>query len=80
MGKRWSRVTSRKPGELMRFLKIQAVLDYSELEPGLKASNAIRRAAEDLNLASGYQARVRLTGPGPNERRPVRHHQGERRA
>jgi hopanoid biosynthesis associated RND transporter like protein HpnN len=49
----------------MRFLKIQAVLDYSELEPGLKASNAIRQAAEDLNLASGYQARVRLTGPVP---------------
>ena len=54
-----------KPSELMRFLKIQAVLDYSELEPGLKASNAIRKAAEDLNLASGYQARVRLTGPVP---------------
>jgi uncharacterized protein len=54
-----------KPTDLLRFLKIQAVLDYSELEPGLKASNAIRQAAADLNLASAYQARVRLTGPVP---------------
>ena len=54
-----------KPGDLLRFLKIQAVLDYSELEPGLKASDAIRKAAADLKLASSYQARVRLTGPVP---------------
>jgi len=54
-----------KPSELLRFLRIQAVLDYSELEPGLKASNAIREAADVLNLASVYQARVRLTGPVP---------------
>ena len=49
----------------IKFLRIQAVLDYSELEPGIKASNAIRKAAADLNLASTYQARVRLTGPVP---------------
>jgi hopanoid biosynthesis associated RND transporter like protein HpnN len=54
-----------KPGDLTRFLKIQAVLDYSDLQPGLKASNAIRTAVKDLNLASAYQARVRLTGPVP---------------
>jgi len=54
-----------KPTDLLRFLKIQAVLDYSELEPGLKATNAVRQAATDLNLASAYQARVRLTGPVP---------------
>jgi hopanoid biosynthesis associated RND transporter like protein HpnN len=54
-----------KSSDLMRFLKIRAVLDYSELEPGLKASDAIRQAATDLNLASAYQARLRLTGPVP---------------
>jgi hypothetical protein len=54
-----------KPTDLLRFVKLQAVLDYSELEPGLKASNAVRAAAADLNLASAYQARVRLTGPVP---------------
>ena len=51
--------------DLMRFLKIQAVLDYSELQPGLKASSAIRQTVADLNLASAYRARVRLTGPVP---------------
>ncbi|HMK71034.1 MAG TPA: MMPL family transporter [Xanthobacteraceae bacterium] len=54
-----------KPTELLRFVQLQAVLDYSELEPGLKASDAVRRAAADLKLASAYQARVRLTGPVP---------------
>jgi len=54
-----------KPGDLLRFLKIQAVLDYSELEPGLKASDAIRKAAADLKLDSAYHARLRLTGPVP---------------
>ncbi len=53
------------PNELRRFLNIQAVLDYSMLEPGRKASDAIRKAADDLNFASQYQARVRLTGPVP---------------
>ncbi|MGH6675332.1 MAG: MMPL family transporter, partial [Xanthobacteraceae bacterium] len=31
-----------KPDELMRFLSIRAMLDFSALEPGLKSSNAIR--------------------------------------
>ena len=51
--------------ELRRFLNIQAVLDYSELEPGSKASAAIRKAAADLDFAGKYQARLRLTGPVP---------------
>jgi hopanoid biosynthesis associated RND transporter like protein HpnN len=54
-----------KTSDLMRFLKIQPVLDYSELQPGMKASNAIRQAVADLDLAGKYQARVRLTGPVP---------------
>src|SRR5208282_4249557 len=54
-----------QPADLRRFVKLTAVLDYSELEPGMKASNAVRQAAADLNLASAYQARVRLTGPVP---------------
>ena len=49
----------------LRFLNIQAKLDYSELEPGMKATDAIRQAATDLGFASKYQARVRLTGPVP---------------
>jgi hypothetical protein len=54
-----------KPSELRRFLQIQAVLDYSELQPGLKASDAVRQAAADLNLASEYLAHVNLTGHVP---------------
>jgi len=49
--------------ERRRFLNIQAELDYSELEPGRKASEAIRKAAADLNFPSTYQATLRLTGP-----------------
>ena len=53
------------PGERRKFLNIQGMLDYSELEPGLKATNAIRKAAADLNFAGDYQASLRLTGPVP---------------
>jgi hypothetical protein len=51
--------------DLERFLNIKAVLDFSELEPGQKPSEAIRKAATDLDFAGKYQARVRLTGPVP---------------
>ncbi len=57
--------TEPKPTELMKFLQIGAVLDYSELQPGIKATEAIRHADLDLDLASTYRARVRLTGPVP---------------
>jgi hopanoid biosynthesis associated RND transporter like protein HpnN len=40
-------------------------MDYSELQPGMRASNAIRQAVADLDLASKYKAHVRLTGPVP---------------
>src|SRR5579871_1193112 len=51
--------------ELRRFIAIRPVLDYSSLEPGRASSDAIRQAAADLQLASKYQARVRLTGTVP---------------
>mgnify|MGYP001190516945 CR=1 FL=1 len=51
--------------ELRRFLNIQGVLDYSELEPGVKVTDAIRKAAADADFATKYQARLRLTGPVP---------------
>ena len=53
------------PDELLRFLQIRASLDYSELEPGKHATDAIRQAAKDLDFSSKYQARLRLTGPVP---------------
>jgi hypothetical protein len=53
------------PSERRKFLNIQGILDYSELEPGSKATDAIRKAAADLNFAGNYQANLRLTGPVP---------------
>jgi len=53
------------PSEKLRFLEIQATLNYAELEPGQRATDAVRQAAADLDIASKYQARLRLTGPVP---------------
>jgi uncharacterized protein len=54
-----------EPQELRRFIEVEPVLDYSALEPGRAATNAITRTAEDLGLASNYQARVQITGLAP---------------
>ena len=64
----WQELLSGKrpgAGELRRFIEVQPVLDYSALEPGRVSSDAIRKAAVELGLASHYQARVRLTGSVP---------------
>ena len=52
-----------KADETRRFIEARPILDYSALEPGRKASDAIRQAAR--NLPAEYGARVRLTGPVP---------------
>lgn len=46
-------------------LMMRPVLDFQALEPGGAATEAIRKAAQDANLAGEYNARVRLTGPVP---------------
>jgi len=51
------------PDQTRRLIKIRPVLDFSALEPGGRGAAAIRAAARDLDLATEYQARVRLTGP-----------------
>lgn len=51
--------------ETRRFVEVRPVLDFSALEPGRASSDAIRKAAADLDLAGKYQARVRLTGQIP---------------
>jgi hopanoid biosynthesis associated RND transporter like protein HpnN len=64
----WKELLSRnRPGShgFQRFLEINPVLDFSSLEPGRASSDAIRQAASDLDLASRYHARVRLTGSIP---------------
>ncbi|MEJ2375841.1 MAG: MMPL family transporter [Pseudolabrys sp.] len=60
-------VSGKKPttGDLRRFIEIHPVLDYSALEPGKKATDAIRQAAASLHLKQRLGATVRLTGPVP---------------
>jgi hopanoid biosynthesis associated RND transporter like protein HpnN len=50
------------PSERRRFIEIRPVLDYAALLPGEAATAAIRQAASELDFASKYRARVRLTG------------------
>ena len=64
----WRELVSDKPltdADRRAFIEFKPKLDYSELEPGKGATDAIRQAATDLNFAGQYSARVRLTGPVP---------------
>jgi uncharacterized protein len=47
------------------FIEFKPVIDYSALQPGKEATDAIRKAAADVGFADKFQARVRLTGPVP---------------
>jgi len=64
----WRELVSDKPltdADRRAFIEFKPKLDYSELEPGKDATDAIRKAATDLDFAGQYSARVRLTGPVP---------------
>nr|WP_249141763.1 MMPL family transporter [Bradyrhizobium diazoefficiens] len=64
----WRELVSDQPlsdSDKRAFIEFKPVLDYNALEPGKGATDAIRKAATDLDFANQYQARVRLTGPVP---------------
>ena len=64
----WRQLVSDKPledSDKRAFIEFKPVIDYSALEPGKEATDAIRKAASDLDFPGKYQARVRLTGPVP---------------
>jgi uncharacterized protein len=64
----WRELVSNKPltdSDRRSFIEFKPILDFNALEPGKDATDAIRQAARDLNLAGEYGARVRLTGPVP---------------
>jgi len=64
----WRELTSDKPltdSDRRAFIEFKPILDFNALEPGKDATDAIRQAASELNLAGQYGARVRLTGPVP---------------
>jgi hopanoid biosynthesis associated RND transporter like protein HpnN len=48
-----------------RVVLVQPVMDYTALEPGAAASNAIRATAQALRLDAAHGVMVRLTGPVP---------------
>jgi hopanoid biosynthesis associated RND transporter like protein HpnN len=54
-----------QPAGLRHLIAVRPILVTSELEPGRRATDAIRRTSADLQLASNFQANVRLTGPVP---------------
>jgi uncharacterized protein len=61
----WRRlITARapEPSELRRFVTIQPVLDFEDMQPGRKATAAIREAASRLGLTPQRGVTVRLTG------------------
>jgi uncharacterized protein len=53
------------PRDLRGIIEIKPKLNFGALKPGFAATEAIKQAARDLNLAEHYQARVRLTGRVP---------------
>ena len=64
----WRELVSDRPltdSDRRAFIEFKPILDYNALQPGKDATDAIRQAARDLNLAGEYGARVRLTGPVP---------------
>jgi hopanoid biosynthesis associated RND transporter like protein HpnN len=64
----WRELTSDKPltdADRRSFIEFKPILDFNALEPGKDATDAIRNAAKELDLAGKYGARVRLTGPVP---------------
>jgi hopanoid biosynthesis associated RND transporter like protein HpnN len=64
----WRELVSDTPlsdSDKRAFIEFKPVLDYNALEPGKGATDAIRKAAADLDFANKYHARVRLTGPVP---------------
>ncbi|MDJ0391097.1 MMPL family transporter [Roseomonas sp. E05] len=53
------------PRQTRRFILVQPVMDYSALQPGKAASDALRAAARALALDPAHGVTVRLTGPVP---------------
>ena len=65
----WQELFAGKGSELQpqrrQLILIRPILDYGALQPGTEASEAIRSAAQDLQLDPAHGVRVRLTGSVP---------------
>lgn len=65
----WQKMTpdamAANPHLLRKFIVTKPVLDYSALQPGEKATQAVRQAALDLGITPANGVRMRLTGSVP---------------
>jgi uncharacterized protein len=64
----WQEQIQGSPSPAMRlhhFIEVEPVLDFEALQPGRKATDAIRRSAADLKLGEKFGATIALTGPVP---------------
>ena len=64
----WQDLMAGAPGgkrQTRRILIVQPVMDYSALQPGEAASNAIRATARSLGLDPAHGVNIHLTGPVP---------------
>jgi hopanoid biosynthesis associated RND transporter like protein HpnN len=64
----WRSLITGQPAdarELRRFILMQPRLDFESLQPGERASSAIRAAAQAAGLTTEHGVRVRLTGQIP---------------
>ena len=64
----WKVLLSGQPPtseDLRRIVSIWAKLDYAAVQPGREAIAAVRQAAEEANLATEFNADVRLAGSVP---------------
>ncbi|MGO4705260.1 MMPL family transporter [Microvirga sp. 2MCAF38] len=52
-------------GELKRFILIDPILNHNTLQPGVEATELVRRTIGELRLTPNRGVRVRLTGPVP---------------
>jgi uncharacterized protein len=54
-----------RPSDRRQLIAIWPKLDFTDLQPGRKATTAIRTAGEQARLADDFHATLRLTGPVP---------------
>ncbi|MDD5580374.1 MAG: MMPL family transporter [Methylobacter sp.] len=61
----WQTMSSSQkslPRDLRKFILTKPILDFTALQPGAAASNAIRTVVSELHLTPDHGVRVRLTG------------------
>ena len=64
----WQELLQGRPmpaNQLRHFIEVQPELDFSQLQPGHKATEGIGRAAADLDLNGKFGATVDMTGQVP---------------